>query len=98
LASASWPARDERGGFHWIADLLREFGHMGPVPSNAIMGLLAAYQGLPLAFATGFSAMIATRRRLPWSVVFPFVFTAAEYLSRSSSPGTSRTASSASPP
>ena len=40
------------GGFHWIADLLREFGHMDPLPSNAIMVLMGAYQGLVMAFAS----------------------------------------------
>lgn len=68
------------GGFHWIADLLREFGHMDPLPSNAIMVLMGAYQGLVTAFASALSVAIA--RRLSWRlwIVFPVLFTAVEHL------------------
>lgn len=68
------------GGFHWIADLLREFGHMDPLPSNAIMALMGAYQGLVTAFAAAISAAIGSRIRWPRWLLFPILFTAVEHL------------------
>jgi apolipoprotein N-acyltransferase len=39
------------GGFWWMTEMLREFGHMGPLPAGAILALQAVTQGL--AFALG---------------------------------------------
>lgn len=69
------------GGFYWISGLLGEFGHMGLVPSIALMLVVAAYQAIPNALATGLTAMIASRRGSGWwFVAFPFLFTATEFL------------------
>lgn len=68
------------GGFHWISDLLREFGHMPPLPAYGITLLMTAYQGLMMAVATGLAAHVTFRLRWPWFVVFPILFTACEYL------------------
>jgi apolipoprotein N-acyltransferase len=67
------------GGFHWMSDLLREFGHMSHWPSLGVMALMAAYQGLTVAIATWLSARVSTRTPLPWALVFPVLFTAVEY-------------------
>jgi apolipoprotein N-acyltransferase/photosystem II stability/assembly factor-like uncharacterized protein len=68
------------GGFHWIADLLREFGHMEPLPSNAIMVLMGLYQGLVTALAAAFAVAIGNRIRWPLWILFPILFTAVEHL------------------
>jgi len=69
------------GGFHWMNYLLSEFGHMGPIASNAIMVLMAAYQGLTFAVGSGLSSAVASRLSwATWTAVFPFVFTAIEHL------------------
>jgi apolipoprotein N-acyltransferase len=67
------------GGFHWISELLREFGHMSPGPAWAITGLMAAYQGLQFALAGGLAGAITSRWRwLPWGLVLPFTLVGAE--------------------
>jgi len=69
------------GGFYWISGLLGEFGHMGPIPSVALMLVVASYQAIPNALATGLSAIVA-RRFGPsaWFLAFPVLFTATEFL------------------
>ncbi len=39
------------GGFHWMTEMLREFGHMGMVPAGAILTVQAFTQGLTMAVA-----------------------------------------------
>jgi apolipoprotein N-acyltransferase len=68
------------GGFHWISDLLREFGHMEPPAAWGLTFVLALYQGLVCALATGFSARITSRLAWPWWIVFPILYTTAEYV------------------
>ena len=69
------------GGFHWIADLLQNFGHMGPVPSWSISVLMALYQGLAFAIATGLAATVTSRwRALPWGLVLPVFLVAVEHV------------------
>jgi apolipoprotein N-acyltransferase len=69
------------GGFHWIADLLQNFGHMGPVPSWSISVLMGLYQGLAFALATGLAAVVTSQwRRLPWGLVLPVFITAVEHV------------------
>lgn len=68
------------GGFHWIADLLREFGHMDPLPSHAIMVLMGAYQGLTTAFAAALAVSLLRGLRLPLWIGYPVLFTAIEYM------------------
>jgi len=69
------------GGFYWISDLLRDFGHLGMVPSIGLMVVVAAYQAVPNAVATGLSAMVASRMgQAWWFVAFPLLFTATEFL------------------
>lgn len=69
------------GGFYWISGLLGEFGHMGPIPSVALMLVVAAYQAIPAALATGLTAMVAQRfGPSGWFLAFPVLFTATEYV------------------
>lgn len=70
------------GGFYWISHVLREFGHMGPAPSWGLTVLVASYQALVFALATGLSAHVATRfdRPVLWFLAFPVLFTACESL------------------
>lgn len=68
------------GGFHWITDLLREFGHLGPAPSWAIAVLMALYQGLTMAFAMAIGSVIHKKLRLPAYLAYPIVYTAVEFL------------------
>lgn len=70
------------GGFYWISHVLREFGHMGPALSWGLTVLVASYQALVFALATGLSAHVASRFQRPalWFVAFPVLFTACEYL------------------
>ncbi len=70
------------GGFYWISHVLREFGHMDPAPAWVLTVLVASYQALPFALATGLSAHVATRFDRPflWFLAFPVLFTACEFL------------------
>ncbi len=70
------------GGFYWISHVLREFGHMAPAPAWGLTVLVASYQALVFALATGLSAHIASRFNRPvlWFVAFPVLFTACEHL------------------
>jgi len=67
------------GGFHWISELLKEFGHMGPGPAWAITGLMALWQGLRMALAGGFGAAAARRfGRVPLGLWLPLFVVASE--------------------
>lgn len=70
------------GGFYWISHVLRDFGHMTPTPAWALTVLVAAYQALVFAFATGFTAYVVAKvgRDVLWFFAFPFIFTTCEYL------------------
>lgn len=69
------------GGFHWISDLLQNFGHMSPGPSWSITALMALYQGLSFAFAAGLCATVTSRWRvLPWGLLFPVFLTGVEHV------------------
>ncbi len=70
------------GGFYWISHVLREFGHMGPAPCWGLTVLVASYQALVFALATGLSAHLASCFQRPalWFVAFPVLFTACEHL------------------
>lgn len=70
------------GGFYWISHVLREFGHMAEAPAWALTVLVASYQALPFALATGLAAHVAFRfnREYLWCIAFPILFTACEHL------------------
>lgn len=70
------------GGFYWISHVLREFGHMDPLPSWTLTVLVASYQALTFSLATGLTAFVASRLNRPalWFLVFPVIFTACEHL------------------
>ncbi|HOU53884.1 MAG TPA: apolipoprotein N-acyltransferase [Myxococcota bacterium] len=67
------------GGFHWISELLKEFGHMTPGPAWAITTLMALWQALRMALAGGFAAS-ATRRwpRITLGLWLPLFVVASE--------------------
>jgi apolipoprotein N-acyltransferase len=67
------------GGFHWIYDLLLDFGHMSPAPSIAITILMGLYQGLTTGFAASFAVKVHRDVKIPMWLAYPILFTAIEY-------------------
>jgi apolipoprotein N-acyltransferase len=68
------------GGFHWMHTMLEEFGHQSPLVSWPLTCLMATYQGLVYALATGIGRSLTARVRLPMALAYPLTFVAAECL------------------
>ncbi|MBM4387977.1 MAG: hypothetical protein FJ088_09595, partial [Deltaproteobacteria bacterium] len=69
------------GGFFWVKGLLMDFGHMGEEPALALTAVLSLYHGLVFAVSSGIYGAFRVRHpKAPPFLVFPFLFTAAEFL------------------
>lgn len=66
------------GGFYWLTNLLREFGHLPAWVAAILWALISAYQGLVFVVFV-LSGKIATERyRVPWVVSAPIAMVVAE--------------------
>ena len=64
--------------FSWMDGLLERFGHMSPIESVPIVGLLVGYQGLAFAFFSWGVRRVRDRTKLPLAVVAPLVMVTIE--------------------
>src|SRR4029077_5126021 len=64
--------------FYWMDGLLERFGHMSPLESMPIVGLLVGYQGLAFAFFSWGVRRVRDRTKLPLIVVAPLVMVTIE--------------------